>query len=184
MTATLDIQNTPDALVVRLRRKGEIDGFHLYTTGILSLGLLVIAAFIYKSMVADGVVVIQVLFVLIGAYGLLLVYRRLRGLWLFHAGGDTVEIKEGLFTFSSAFWIWRRRLVMRVADIQGVELVESPFPSIRAVTGWRAETSAGVIRVWRSKGTQCFLGQFLKVEERAGLFDALSKRLKPLMQVA
>ena len=184
ITSTLSIQVTPDSLRIRLSRKGQIDGFHSFTTAILCFGLVVISAFIYKSVVGDGVVAIQVLFVLMGAYGLFSVHQRLRGLWLFHAGHDTVEVKAGLFTISSNFGIWHRRLIMRVADIQGVELVENPYPSITAARGWRPDTSASVIRIWRSKKTQCFIGQFLGPQERAELYEVLSRRLKPLMQGA
>lgn len=167
-----------------MSRKGDVDGYHAFTTAILTFGLLLITAFIYKSVVADGVFVIQVLFVLLGAYGLFSVHRQLRGLWLFHAGHDTLEVKEGLFTFSSNFGIWHHRLVMRAADIQGVELFENPYPSIAAAGGWRPEANTSVIRVWRSKQAQCIFGQFLGDEERAELYNALNNRLKPLMQVA
>ncbi|MEZ4788707.1 MAG: hypothetical protein R2811_01685 [Flavobacteriales bacterium] len=183
ITSTLSIQVTPDALFIRLSRKGDVDGFHSFTTAILCFGLLVISAFIYKSVVTDGVVAIQVLFILVGTYGLFSVNRQLRRLWLFHAGHDIVEVKEGLFTYSPTFGIWRRRLRMRVADIQGVELVENPFPSIAAVGGGRPETRTRVIRVWRSNKTQCFLGQFLGAEERTELYDTLRIRLDPIIQV-
>lgn len=150
ITATLNIQNTPDALIVRLSRKGNVDGFHSFMTAILCSGLVVISAFIYKSVVTDGVFAVQVLFVFGGSYGLFYVYRQLRRLWLFLAGHDTIEVKEGLFAFSSTFGIWTRLVVIRVADIQGIELVQNPYPSIPPAGGWRPDTSAQVIRVWRS----------------------------------
>lgn len=184
VTATLNIQNTPDFLLVRLSRKGDVGGFHSFMTAILCFGLLFFVVFIYKSLVADGVIIIQVLFVFLGAYGLFSVHRQLRGLWLFHAGQDTVEVKEGLFKFSSIYGIWHRRLVIRVADIQGVELVENPYQSLTAVKGWRPETITKVTIVkWQNK-TQCILGQFLGAEESTALHAVLSDRLKPLMQIA
>ncbi len=183
VTATLNIQNTPDSLCIRLTRKGDVDSFHSFMTGILCFGLLVIVAFIYKSVVADGIFSIQVLFVVVGVYGLFSVNRQLRRLWLFLAGHDTVEVKEGLFTFSSSFGIWKRHVVMRVADIQGIELVQNPYPSITAAGGWRPDNNAQVIRVWRSKKVYCYFGQFLGAGERAELLDVLSRRLRPLMQV-
>lgn len=80
VAATLNIQSTPDSLRVRLTRKGDVDGFHSSSTGIMILGLLGITAFLYKTISADGVRAIQVLFVVVGVYVLFSVNRQLRRL--------------------------------------------------------------------------------------------------------
>ncbi len=183
VSSTLYIQDVPDALVVRLIKKGNVDGFHSFMTAILVLGLLMLISFIYSTITADGVVAIQSLFVAVGVYGLFSLHQRLRGLWLFIAGRDILEVKEGLFTFSSSFGIWKRHVVLRVADIQGIELVQNPYPSIFTAGGPLPGTDAQVMKIWRSKKVYCCFGQFLGVVELAELYDVLSKRLRPLMQV-
>jgi hypothetical protein len=180
--ATMSIQSTPGSLIIRLNRKGDVDGFHSFTTALLGLVLLVITAFIYKSVIADGVAAIQVLFVLAGVYGLYSVNRQLRGLWLFHAGHDIVEVKDGLFVHSSSCGIWKRRLKMRVADIQGIEFIENPYLSISRVKDLGSTSGDKVIRVWCSSRVQCFLGQFLGAKDSSELHLVLSERLKPFLR--
>lgn len=167
----LDLRSTPDELVVSIRKEGGLSGFQWYGAAIMGGIHFAAIGFIYKSIIADGLPLIQGLFVVFGLYMLYSVNKQLRALVLYSLGVDTVEVKEGVLRFTSRLGILSRRVTIKLDAIRKLELVSSVTLGVFSPKAMKE----GAIRVEWGRRKELHLGQFLELEDLTTVYEALKR---------
>jgi len=156
-----------------IKKDSELNFFQLFMIGLLTIGHIIIALFLYNSLVGEGLFGAKVVFVIFGLFGLFTINRQLREILIFIKGDETIEINDSTVRYNGEFLMFKKTGSLKLSEIKKLDLKILGSDKFSQSSNMFAQIKYGIIVIEKSRKKKIAFGQTLTKEEIETLFEKL-----------